>query len=150
MMRMLLCALMLLGAVDAAAQNKTELQTIYKLPVWLDQINRVCPWKSQAGEGYIRVIRTQSGGRHQLYLQWIRKGIAGAATQPVSTVMVKELSGELAVKIEMPTAQLKPTHCQLTARAENILTERRYNINMTLTRPGHYGLQITPLYDGDL
>lgn len=150
MLRILLCIFAWSLIASTQADNNEELTTIYKLPVWMDQVKRVCPWKSASGEGYIRVIRTETAGRHQLYLQWIRKGIAGSPTQPISTIQVEELAGELAVRIEMPEASLEPGFCQLVARAENISTERRYNISLVVKGPGKYDLQTTMLYNGNL
>jgi len=150
MIKSLLCIFALAATFAVQADNNEELEAIYKLPVWMDQVKRVCPWKSPSGEGYIRVIRTEAAGRHQLYLQWIRKGIAGSPTQPISTIQVEELAKELAVKIQMPKATLEPGYCQLTARAENISTERRYDMLMILKGPGKYELQTTMLYNGNL
>lgn len=150
MTRVIVLLLSVLFCLPVAGSDDTELATIYKLPVWLDQTQRVCPWKSRAGEGYIRLIRTETDGRHQLYLQWIRKGIAGTPTQAISTVLVEELAGDLAVRFEMPDADVHPGRCQMMARAEDILTERRYDLLLTLTGPGDYQLEVTMLYSGDL
>lgn len=150
MLKIVLTALLLLTALITRAESNEELKTVYKLPIWIDQVKRVCPWKSQDGEGYIRILRTETGGRHQLYLQWIRKGIAGSPTQAISTVQVEELAKDLAVKIEMPAAHLDPGQCRLTARAENITTERRYDMVILAKGPGKYELQTTMLYNGNL
>lgn len=140
----------LIIAFPVFANNATPLKDVYKLPVWIDQVQRVCPWKSKAGSGYIRVIRTETEGRHGLFLQWIRKGIAGAPTQSTSTILVEELTHEFPVRLEMPKASLLPDSCQLSSTAENINTERRYMMNFTLRGPGSYDLQVTRLYEGGL
>ena len=138
------------SSVVLANNNATPLKDVYKLPVWVDQVQRVCPWKSKAGSGYVRMIRTEVDGRHGLFLQWVRKGIAGAPTQPTSTVLVEELTHEFPVRLEMPKAKLLPNSCQLSATAENINTERRYMMTFTLKGPGSYDMQVTRLYEGGL
>ncbi|WP_419811012.1 hypothetical protein [Bacterioplanoides sp.] len=137
------------GGEKVDGENEV-LKAVYKMPVWMDQVQRMCPWKSSDGEGYVRVIRTEQAGRHQLYLQWIRKGIAGSPTQAVSTVQVEELAQDLAVKIQMPKPSLEPGFCKLTARAENIITERRYDMTLLLKGPGTYELNTTTLFSGTL
>jgi len=136
----------LMAAEQPAVSHEALLEQVYKMPAWVDQVTRVCPWQSNEGQGYVRVVRTEQGGRHQLFFQWIRKGMAGTPTQAISTVQVEELAGELAVKVELPRAQLHEQHCQLKARAENLTSERRYMLTFYLIRPGEYKLSLAGLY----
>lgn len=150
MMKFVTLILLSLVCLQVTGKENEQLAAIYKLPVWLDQAQRVCPWKSREGEGYIRVIRTETDGRHQLYLQWIRKGMAGTPTQAISTIQVEELAQDIAFRVEMPKAALHPGHCKMSARAEDVLTERRYDLLFTLTAAGEYLLEMTILYRGNL
>lgn len=134
----------------AWAEHRPNYPDVYKLPAWVDQVQRVCPWRSQAGEGYIRVMRTEYEGRHGLYLQWIRKGIAGSPTQATSTVLVKELDQDYHVKLMMPEAKLSKNTCELTALGESMLNERRYQFHFTLKGPGDYQFRATHLLEGGL
>ncbi|MCA6060769.1 hypothetical protein HUF18_13345 [Thalassolituus sp. ST750PaO-4] len=136
---------------EAAAEGETwPFAGVYKMPVWIDQVQRVCPWKSDAGEGYIRVVRTNVKGPHGIYLQWIRKGIAGSETQAISTVRVEELEGQYQVHLQMPQPQLSPDACHLTALAESIITDRRYKMELVVKGPGEYQLLVTSLLQGGL
>lgn len=144
-------------ATDAGMQNEVAAEGetwpfagVYKMPVWIDQVQRVCPWKSDAGEGYIRVVRTNVKGPHGIYLQWIRKGIAGSETQAISTVRVEELEGQYQVHLQMPQPQLSPDACHLTAMAESIITDRRYKMELVVKGPGEYQLLVTSLLQGGL
>lgn len=133
-----------------ARSNDDPLVDIYKLPVWIDAVARVCPWQSSAGQGYIRLVRTDRNGHHGLYLQWIRKGIAGTLTQPISTIPVAELESDYLVRITMPKAQLEQHSCGLSARAESVISERRYQFEFIVKGPGDYSLSVTQLLDGGL
>ncbi len=138
------------GVMQAETVSDDPLAEIYKLPVWIDQVSRVCPWKSTAGAGYIRLIRTDRNSHHGLYIQWVRKGIAGAPTQATSTVQVEELEQRYQVRLTMPQAQLQPDSCHLTALAEAISNERRYQLDFILKGPGDYKLEVTHLLEGGL
>lgn len=142
--------MLLAPAALRAEVNDDPLAEIYKLPVWIDQVSRVCPWKSTAGEGYIRLIRTDLNSHHGLYLQWIRKGIAGSPTQATSTLQVEELENQYHVRLQMPSAELKPDACHLTALGESISSERRYRFDFILKGPGDYRLNVTHLLEGGL
>lgn len=126
------------------------LTTLYTLPAWVAEIDRVCPWRIDGGEGYVRVIRTEQYGIHRLYLQWIRKGIASGPTEAIATVSVEEIRDQYQVRVQMPTAQLNTRNCTLEALAEDIHNERRYRLIFELTTPGQYTLAITHLMMGTL
>lgn len=136
--------------VWAMASPADRLDVIYKIPAWIDQTKRVCPWKSKAGQGYLRFIRTEELGQHGVYLQWIRKGIAGTPAKAVSTLWVEELESDFQVHIAMPSVTLENRQCVLTSMAEDITTERRYQMIFIIKGPGEYQLQVTRLYDGSL
>lgn len=128
--------------VDALAET-------YQMPVWVDAVIEVCPWKSESAEGYIRLIRREhDDGHHGLYVQWIRKGIAGAATEAVSTLAVEALENEYTVRIELPQAVLGRDACRLKARAEDMINERRYEFDILLRGPGELMLNVTRKMDG--
>lgn len=123
---------------------------VYKMPVWIDQVQRVCPWKSDAGEGYVRVVRTNIKSSHGIYLQWIRKGIAGAETRAISTVRVDELENQYQVHVQMPQAKISRNACHLTALAESVITDRRYKMEFIIAGPGEYQLLVTRMLQGGL
>ncbi|GGY32821.1 hypothetical protein GCM10011297_02210 [Bacterioplanes sanyensis] len=127
-----------------AAKGDEQLKAIYKLPVWVAETQRVCPWRADGGEGYVRVIRTSAQGQHRLFFQWIRKGIAGGPTEAISTVAVEELEQQYQVRSQLPEP-LKPGGCELQAMAEDIHSERRYLMQYELSqdKPGHYHLDVT-------
>lgn len=144
-------------AADAEINNQPDAEGetwpfagVYKMPVWIDQVQRVCPWKSEAGEGYIRVVRTNFKGPHGIYLQWIRKGIAGSETQAISTVRIKELEEQYQVHLQMPQPELSSAACHLTALAESIITDRRYQMEFIVKGPGDYQLLVTSMLQGGL
>ena len=143
-------ALLALGLMCSAQADDDPLAEVYKMPVWVDAVARVCPWKSAAGEGYIRIIRTDMNSRHGLYLQWVRKGIAGAPTQATSTMLVKELEQQYQVRLQMPEQHLSSDACHLTSLAESISTERRYQFELILKGPGDYTLKATQMLEGGL
>ncbi|MEC8444593.1 MAG: hypothetical protein VXZ05_10335 [Pseudomonadota bacterium] len=121
----------------------------YKMPIWVDAVARVCPWKSPSAEGYIRVIRREHGdGSHGLYIQWVRSGIAGAETAPVSTLAVKELEGEYMVRLTMPEETLARDACLLTSLGEDMINERRFRFDFLLHGPGEMQVRVTRMLDG--
>lgn len=126
------------------------LTTLYTLPAWVAEVERVCPWRIDGAEGYVRVIRTEQHGIHRLYLQWIRKSIASGPTEAISTIAVEELLEQYQVRVQMPKAQLSTHHCTLEALAEDIHNERRYRLIFELSNPGQYTLAITHLLMGNL
>ncbi|MAD46809.1 MAG: hypothetical protein CMI02_10060 [Oceanospirillaceae bacterium] len=142
--------MLLVIARPAGAADDKLMTQIYKLPVEINAVSRVCPWRSKAGQGYIRLIRTDALTGHRLYLQWVRRGIAGAPTQATSTVPVQELEEDYEVRIEMPAATLGPHACKLSAIGEDITSERRYRFDFTLKGPGDYKLGVTHLLEGGL
>ena len=127
-----------------------KLKAIYRIPAWVAETHRVCPWQLEGGEGYVRLVRTEVDGRHELYIQWIRKGIVGSDSAAISTLRVDELSTDYAVKMEVPAATDRSAPCELTALAEDILTERRYKLNLHIMAPGEYRLGVTHMMMGGL
>ena len=96
------------------ADSKEALSEAYVMPVWVDAVTQVCPWKSEDAEGYIRLIRKQNeDGSHGLFVQWLRKGIAGAPTAAVSTLAVEPLEHDYLVRIEMPSVRSTPERYKL-------------------------------------
>lgn len=143
-MRLRTVLLSMLLSVNAMAQPGDEqLKALYKLPVWIAESQRVCPWKTEAAEGYVRIIRTEQLGQHRLFLQWIRKGIAGGPTEAVSTVAVSQLESQFQVRTQLPKPK-KPGSCELYALAEDIHSERRYEMfyQLSQSQPGHYQLDV--------
>lgn len=126
------------------------LTSLYTLPAWVAEVDRVCPWRIDGAEGYVRVIRTEQYGLHRLYLQWIRRGIASGPTEAISTIAIEELRDQYQVRVQMPKAQLNTHHCTLEALAEDVHNERRYRLIIELTHPGQYRLAITHLFMGNL
>lgn len=148
--RLLVLLLTLVAPGGLTIAEEDPMTDVYKMPVWIDGVSRVCPWKSAAGEGYIRVVRTDLNSHHGLFLQWVRKGIAGTPTQPTSTIEVEELNNEYQVRMQMPEASLSPDACHLKALAESVSSERRYEFELVLKGPGQYALNVTRLLEGGL
>jgi len=148
----------LLHGADADVQDAkiaevmapTDITESYVMPVWVDQVQRVCPWRSNAGEGYIRLIRSEHDGRHGIILQWIRKGIAGAPTQAISTIAVTELDTTYQVRVKMPEPELSEYACYLTAMGEDMMTEQRYKFDWILKGPGEYEFHATHMLNGGM
>ncbi|AHK17523.1 hypothetical protein [Thalassolituus oleivorans] len=148
----------LLHGADADVQDAkiaevmapTDITESYVMPVWVDQVQRVCPWRSNAGEGYIRLIRSEHDGRHGIILQWIRKGIAGAPTQAISTIAVTELDTTYQVRVKMPEPELSDYACYLTAMGEDMMTEQRYKFDWILKGPGEYEFHATHMLNGGM
>jgi hypothetical protein len=135
--------------ISVVAARADALPEVYQLPVWVDAVVKVCPWKSESAEGYIRLIRREhDDGHHGLYVQWIREGIAGAPTEAVSTLAVEELDSEYMVRMELPTAVLGRDACRLKARAEDMVNERRYEFDFLLRGPGELTVNVTRKMDG--
>ena len=121
----------------------------YQIPVWIDAVRRVCPWRSADAEGDIRLIRKlNDDGSHGLFVQWLRKGLLGAPTEAVSTLAVEELSTDHLVRIEMPKPQLSRDACKLTAIAEDMMNERRYEFSLILKGPGDMQVQVPRMLGG--
>ena len=136
---------------SAYAEADDEMPVIYKLPVWVDAVTEVCPWKSSSAEGYIRLIRTEKeDGRNGLYVQWIRAGIAGRPAEAVSTLAVTQLEKDYMVRMAVPEPQLSRTACHLTADAEDMMNERRYRCDLMLKGPGKLEFSAMRLYDSEV
>ena len=123
----------------AAGEGKTpeELTDAYRLPVWIDAVTQVCPWKSPSAEGYIRLIRREhDDGSHGLFVQWVRKGIAGQPSEAVSTLAVEELEHDFMVKLEMPEQTLARDACRLKSFGQDMINERRYEFDLLVRGPG--------------
>ena len=129
--------------------SKDALSEAYVMPVWVDAVTQVCPWKSEDAEGYIRLIRKKNDdGSHGLFVQWLRKGIAGAPTAAVSTLAVEPLEKDYLVRIEMPQPTLARDACRLKAMAEDMMNERRYEFDLLLRGPGDMQVNITRMLGG--
>lgn len=148
-MRILLM-LALMAAAPWSMAAEPDYADVYKLPAWIERVAPMCPWKSATEEGYVRVIRTDFHGRHQLFLQWVKKADVGTenAAEILSTRAVEELETTYSVRVEMPRAHLNPTSCELQAEAEALNIKQRYRMNIVLREPGNYLLQVTRLLDG--
>ena len=131
------------------ADSKEALSEAYVMPVWVDAVTQVCPWKSEDAEGYIRLIRKQNeDGSHGLFVQWLRKGIAGAPTAAVSTLAVEPLEHDYLVRIEMPPPTLARDACRLKALAEDMMNERRYEFDLLLRGPGDMQVNVKRMLGG--
>ena len=131
-------------------QAKDDFADVYKLPVSIQQVESLCPWKSPRAEGYIRVIRMRQTGHDSLYLQWLQKAGAGLPDEVISTRLVEELERELTVYLEGPVALLHTDRCELTLQAKAVTYERRYALTLFLKGPGDYRLTVIETLPGDL
>ncbi|TNC91886.1 MAG: hypothetical protein CSH36_07335 [Thalassolituus sp.] len=137
------------GVAAQPPQATGELAEAYVMPVWVDAVTEVCPWKSPSAEGYIRLIRREhDDGSHGLYVQWIRKGIAGEPAEAVSTLAVEELDQQLMLRLEMPQPTLARDACRLKSFGEDMVNERRYELDMLVRGPGELQVNITRKLDG--
>jgi len=131
------------------ADGQGALPEAYVMPVWVDAVTEVCPWRSPSAEGYIRLIRREhDDGSHGLFVQWIRKGIAGEPAEAVSTLAVEALEKELMVRIEMPSPTLGRDACRLKSFGEDMINERRYELDLLVRGPGDMQVHITRMLDG--
>lgn len=128
---------------DQVEGLNSDLAPVYKMPVWVERVESFCPWKSKDGEGYVRVVRTERHGRHQLFLQWIQKGGTTATDKVLSTRSVEELENDYIVRLEMPKAMLNPKSCELTTMADSLNNSQRFRFKVVLREPGNYMLQVT-------
>ncbi len=128
-----------------------ELTEVYRLPLWVDGVAEVCPWKSPSAQGYIRLIRSEKGdGRNSLYVQWVRSGLVDRPAEAVSTLAVELLESEYMVRLTMPEPQLSRTACLLSAMGEDMINERRYRFDLVLKGPGKMDVSVTRLYDSEV
>lgn len=136
------CAMVLsFASLSVRAEALTD---AYQMPVWVDAVTEVCPWKSESAEGYIRLIRREhDDGSHGLFVQWIRQGLVGAPAEAVSTLAVEALENEYMVRLELPIATLGRDACRLKARAEDRVNERRYEFDFLLRGPGDMTVNVT-------
>lgn len=126
------------------------LMAIYKMPAYVQQVVKVCPWRSNSGQGAIRLTQTEQQGAHKLYVQWLREGLAGTETRAVSTIAIEEINNDSYYRFNMPHAELMPGACKLSTEMEDLRTQRRFRLNLFLEGPGKYQYQLTRLLDGDL
>lgn len=152
-MKLILTLLSLCLILPASADGLTpqELTDAYRMPVWVDAVTEVCPWKSLSAEGYIRLIRREhDDGSHGLFVQWIRKGVAGEPAEAVSTLAVEELERALMVRIDMPVTELGRDACRLRSFAHDMINERRYVLDLLVRGPGELQVNVTRMLDGDV
>ena len=140
---------LLLLALPLIVRADAEFAEVYKLPATIQEVDKLCPWKSPRAEGYIRVIRTQQPDRHFLYLQWVEKGAEANTDTVTATRMVEELAGDLALHMERPLASLHADRCELNIRAQSVDKERGYRLQITLKGPGDYQLAVIESLPGD-
>lgn len=126
------------------------LEAVYKLPAIVSDVSQVCPWRSKSGKGVIRLARTEQKGAHQLYVQWVREGLAGTETQAISTIPINELNKHGPYRFKMPSGKLQQNACRLVTEMENLKNKRRFRVTLYLKGPGDYDYQVTSLLDGDL
>lgn len=149
LLRVLPVAAVSVMAILAPAVHADALSEAYQMPVWVDAVKEVCPWKSSDAEGYIRLIRREhEDGSHGLFVQWLRKGIAGEPTEAVSTLAVETLDNDYLVRMEMPEPTLGRDACRLKALAEDMINERRYEFDLLLRGPGEMQVNVTRMLGG--
>ena len=120
------------------------------MPHFVSNVAQVCPWRSKSGQGLIRLTQTEQLGAHQLYVQWVRQGMAGTETHSISTIAIDELNKNGRYRFDMPSGELEPGACKLTTEMEDIRTQRRFRITLHVQGPGKYQSHVTRLLDGDL
>ncbi len=123
---------------------------VYKMPADIEWADSLCPWKSATETGYLRLVRSRDDDRHRLLVQWIRKSMNEQPDEAVSTRVIDELDQLYRVRLQPPQAQLHPDHCELNMVAEDVDSERRYQLQLRLKGPGEYRLMVIEKLPGDL
>ena len=142
--------LLFLTAFSPAA-SAAELPAAFKLPVWGNEVEKVCPWKSVTEEGYIRLIRTENNeGRQALYVQWIKQGIAGNDPEIVATRQLDSMEAHNISNLTMPESFLSSMACHLTTDADNAVNDRRYRFVIELKGPGEMSVAVTRMFDEEM
>ena len=118
-----------------------------KMSPAVESIKQVCPWRSANAQGVIRLMKVDEKGAHKLYVQWLRKGIAGTADLPMSTVAVSEINDHNYYRFNLPEGRLLSGACSIDTIMEDIVNERRFRLTVHLMGPGDYKAHISSLLD---
>lgn len=143
-----LLGLMLLSS-SAKVLADPAFDAVYKMPMEIEWVDSLCPWKSATETGYLRLVRSRDDNRHRLLVQWLRKRTEDAPGEVVSTRFIEELDQQYALRLQTPQVQLHPDHCELTMAAEDVDSERRYQLQLRLKGPGEYRLVVIEKLPGD-
>ena len=128
-----------------------ELTPFDQLPVSINAVQQVCPWKSVTEEGYIRLIRTENNeGRQALYVQWVKQGLEGHDPEIVATRQLDSMEARNISSLTMPESFLSSTACHLTTDADNAVNDRRYRFEIELKGPGEMSVAVTRMFDEEM
>ncbi len=144
-------ALVLVVAIASkAVAEDVRLKEFYKMSPTIQQVRQICPWRSSTTQGTIRLMKIEEGGAHRLYVQWLRKGIAGTAEAPLSTIGIEEINVDHYYRFELPEGRLMAGACSVETIMEDIVDERRFRLTLYLMGPGKYEVHLTRLLDGGI
>jgi hypothetical protein len=133
-----------------AVADDVRLKEFYKMSPNIQHIRQICPWRSATTEGTIRLMQVEAEGAHRLYVQWLRKGIAGTAHAPLSTIGIEEINVDHYFRFDLPEGRLMAGACSVETIMEDIVDERRFRLTLYLMGPGKYEVHMTRLLDGGI
>lgn len=136
-------------AANVSAEDAL-IKEMYKMSPNILQVRQVCPWRSATTKGTIRLMQTEEGGAHRLYVQWLREGIAGTSEAPLSTIGIEEINNDQYFRFDLPEGRLMAGACSVETIMENIVDERRFRLTLYLMGPGEYEVHMTRLLDGGI
>jgi len=145
-----LAFLLIVPMAPKAVAEDARLKEFYKMSPSIQQVRQICPWRSATTEGTIRLMKIEVGGAHHLYVQWLRKGIAGTAEAPLSTIGIEEINVDHYYRFELPKGRLMAGACSVETIMEDIIDERRFRLTLYLMGPGKYEVHLTRLLDGGI
>ncbi len=127
-----------------------RLKELYKMSPSIQTLKQVCPWRSSAAKGIIRLMQVEEKGAHKLYVQWLRQGIAGIPEAAISTIGISEINDDGFYRFDLPKGRLLAGACSLETIMEDIIDERRFRLTLYLTGPGDYEVHMSRLLDAAL
>ncbi|NRA24858.1 MAG: hypothetical protein HRU08_10380 [Oleispira sp.] len=148
LLRYLFALFLPLAIVNQSYGEDLKLKEFYKMSPNIQTIKQMCPWRSTNAQGTIRLMQVEDKGAHRLYVQWLRQGIAGTETMPISTIGIEEINDDHYYRFDLPEGRLMAGACSVETIMEDILDERRFRLTLYLLGPGKYEYNIARLLDG--
>lgn len=146
----LLAVLLVSTAATRAVAEDLQIKEFYKMSPNIQHVRQICPWRSATSSGTIRLMQTEEKGAHRLYVQWLRKGIAGTPAAPLSTISIEEINDDHYFRFDLPDGRLMAGACSVETIMEDMVDERRFRLTLYLSGPGKYEIHLTQLLDGGL
>lgn len=144
----LICILLISSSLPIFAQQpaalsndqstaKTTNLKLQNLPLEIQQIKTLCPWRSKQGKGIVRVIYSQEKQANRLYLQWIKSATATTVSKLLSSITVQELQ-TTDYRFSMPSQIIRDNSCTLISKAFKLPEKRPYRLYIRLSGFGQY------------